>query len=261
MKHVRLFSLDSNDAYHYISDEIRVDRERVSNEVKLFWDEILQVIKDIIGKKLNNKKKKIIFYHINNLNSREIALILSKSPNLSEKKHHYNYRNFHKRYQKIVDTIREHLCWSDEFEELVHNRCPEILKSRMVDWIKESRLENPRDVVFCPVCREGFKNRISLMNHFSRRVYYDSIAYPNEFDANSIETDKYSRSELRHIAFVKRHERMVLKKYDKHRYYSEVWAKKLMENKYFHFGMTYIYKLCQKIESEHSKVEKVHILQ
>jgi hypothetical protein len=232
LKVVSLFSLNSNQAHKFVSDEDRIDREQTSKEVKEFWDEILVIIKDIILNKFNKTKKKILFYFINNLEISEIASILSTSGDLSEKRDLHTYRNYYSRYWKIIEIIRKELCWSDRFANLVKEKCPDILKSRIVDWIKENRKQYPSTIIICPICKRKFINRVAFVNHLIFVKY-----------KRKKQDDLYEE----HLKFIEEQENQIVHEYYEHGEYMESWAKKLIKSKDFYLGIGWVYNICRDL--------------
>lgn len=260
MKYIRLVSLDSNRADNYISDDMRIDREETSQDIKLFWDKILIIIKDIIHSLDKNKRKKI-FYYINNFSIVEMACILSNSNNFDKKSLLHSYRNFDYRYKKIIDIIRKNLCWSRDFKKLIKQECPEILQSRMLDWIKTSRKAYPKTTIICPVCNKKFKSKISFGNHLMY-MKYKSEDIIKKIKNNDLLSRNKKINCYKHIKFIESQEKKIMKLYKNRDVSLYKIYEELKKDPNFYLGHKWVYKKDKKIREAicSNRIGKVHYL-
>lgn len=247
MKHFK-FSLDSNDAYKFVSNDMRIDQDNISKEIEIFWNKLLFIIHNIMNEFLSKKNKEMMSFYLNNINIPEISIILSEKINVSSQKDLFNYRNFNKKYNKIIEKIKSKLCWSKEFNDLIKKECPQILRNRLMDWIKENRKKFFKNKITCPVCSKKFDNYKKFFHHLHFIKNIKSNCWSKRHN------EKYTNMENKHLEFIKNQENLIINEFKKIDKYRDLWAKQLSNRKDVYYNYLSIYNLCRKFIKENQTI-------
>lgn len=138
-----------------------------SPEYLEFQEKIVVIVQTLIQSELKEKQRQLLWLFIDREKTKyDISKILGR-----------NNSTIQQNYNLIVKKISIALINNKDFLDLVNNLQPEYLKTKMLEWIKETKKTYRIQVYRCPVCKMKCKNKFFVKKHIIGHTDEDHKKY------------------------------------------------------------------------------------